>query len=99
MSCLVDDVTVQIGNRKYVVGDGDKNDKDSVKSHVLGDVDISEMDKAMERLEQQGKTAVCVAVGGSVAGVLGLQDKKKDEAAATVAALEAVGVKVWMLTG
>jgi len=51
------------------------------------------------RLEEQGHTVVHIARNGTYAGMLALADRPRDEAAATVAALQAAGLKVLMLTG
>ncbi|KAJ1422638.1 HAD-like domain-containing protein [Ochromonadaceae sp. CCMP2298] len=53
----------------------------------------------MWNLEVQGKTAVCVAVGGAVVAVLGIADTPKAEAHSTIKALLAMGLDVWMITG
>eukprot|EP00928_Gymnodinium_smaydae_P035064 TRINITY_DN24735_c0_g1_i3.p1 TRINITY_DN24735_c0_g1~~TRINITY_DN24735_c0_g1_i3.p1 ORF type:complete len:579 (+),score=73.15 TRINITY_DN24735_c0_g1_i3:205-1941(+) len=89
LSCSVDGIAVKIGNRGYVFGEED----------VSGDASILDVNKTTQSLEEQGKTVVYVAVDSQFVGVIGLQDVTKVEAAATVAALEAMGVKVWMLTG
>ena len=47
----------------------------------------------------QGKTPIYLAVEGKVLGVLAVADRIKPEAAATVAALKAMGVGATMLTG
>ncbi|CAE7678928.1 HMA5 [Symbiodinium microadriaticum] len=57
------------------------------------------VDAAMWDLEIQGKTAVCVAFNSAIVGVLGIADTIKTEAAETVAALKAMGMDVWMVTG
>jgi Cu+-exporting ATPase len=53
----------------------------------------------MDRLEQQGKTAMVVAIGERVAGVLGLADTIKPESPSVVAELKAMGLDVAMVTG
>lgn len=55
------------------------------------------VDAAMWDLEIQGKTAVCVAVGGVVRGVLGVADTAKAEAYSTIKALGVLGMDVWMV--
>ena len=51
------------------------------------------------RLQAQGKTAVAVEVDGQVAAVLALADTLKPEAAPALAALRAMGLQLWMITG
>jgi Cd2+/Zn2+-exporting ATPase len=54
----------------------------------------------MTRLTEAGRTAVAVARGDRVVGVLGVSDEVRPDAAAAVAALRAAGVqRVLMLTG
>ena len=52
-----------------------------------------------ERLEGEGKTAVFLAVDARPAGLLAVADTLKENAAAAVAALKALGLEVAMLTG
>jgi len=55
---------------------------------------------AVERLETAGRTAVVVLVDGIAAGVLGLADRVRDEAAAAVGAVrQATGADPVLLTG
>jgi Cd2+/Zn2+-exporting ATPase len=59
------------------------------------------LDEALAHLESEGKTAVLVGVDGepAVAGVLGVGDGIRPEAAEAVAALRAEGIHVALLTG
>jgi Cu+-exporting ATPase len=50
-------------------------------------------------LAGQGKTTAVVSVDGRRAGVLGLADKVKPEAAAAVRRLKDMGLELWMITG
>ena len=50
-------------------------------------------------LQEQGQTAVALAVDGQVAGVLGIADALRPESRSAVDALRAAGLKVVMLTG
>ncbi|MFD8379675.1 heavy metal translocating P-type ATPase [Streptomyces sp. NPDC059679] len=53
-----------------------------------------------ERLEREGRTAVLVLVDGAPVGVLGIADRLRDEATATVAALAALtGTAPVLVTG
>ena len=51
------------------------------------------------RLEADGKTIVFAASGGKLAGLVGLADTIRPEAAATIARLRAMGLDVALLTG
>jgi len=64
-----------------------------------GGVDLSGAEADLARLEEEGKTAVVVAVDGKVAGVLALADTVRPSAKAAVEALKGMGIRVVMLTG
>jgi Cu+-exporting ATPase len=55
--------------------------------------------EAARDLARAGKTPMYVAVDGAPAGVIAVADTLKPESAEAVAALEALGLDVWMLTG
>ncbi len=50
-------------------------------------------------LAAQGKTIIAVSVDGQMAGVIGIADTVKPEAAAAVRRLREMGLEVWMITG
>jgi len=52
-----------------------------------------------EALAADGRTPVWVAIDGAPAGLLGVSDPVKPEAAAAVATLRAAGIDVWLVTG
>ena len=56
---------------------------------------------AIETLEtRDGKTVVCVAIDGSVCGLIAMRDEERKEAALMVALLQnELKINVWMLTG
>ena len=56
-------------------------------------------DAERQRLLEEGATMIYVAVGGVFAGYLALSDTLRAESAATIAALEAAGVRPVLLTG
>ena len=53
----------------------------------------------IRRLESQGKTAILIADDGSLLGVIGVADTLREKAAEAVAALQGMGVEVYMMTG
>ena len=57
------------------------------------------IDSSLYELELQGKSAVCVSFNEVIIGVLGIADRIKPDAPQSVAALRAMGVDVWMVTG
>jgi Cu+-exporting ATPase len=50
-------------------------------------------------LAAQGKTIIAVSVDGQAAGIIGIADTVKPEAAAAVRRLREMGLEVWMITG
>jgi len=55
--------------------------------------------EAITRLEQQGKTVVVLRNTWGIAGVIGLQDRIREQAKRTIASLHALGIRTVMLTG
>jgi Cu+-exporting ATPase len=84
-------VTASVAGRVVVVG----------SARYLGDrgIDVSPLVAHVERLEDQGNTAVHVAVEGRAAGVIAIADTLKPEAPEAVAELRRLGLEVAMLTG
>ncbi len=57
------------------------------------------MENEAENLENQGATAMYLALDGKLTAVFGVADTLKDNAAEVVAELKAMGIEVWMITG
>jgi Cu+-exporting ATPase len=53
----------------------------------------------LQENEQRARTAVIVAFDGTVAGVIGVSDPLKQEAAVVVEGLKSMGIKCIMVTG
>lgn len=86
VTCTVDGVLIQIGNRRCL-----KANNITVSPGTFD---------AMEYLEDQGQTAVAISIDGRSEAVIGIIDQAKDEAALTVNVLQHVfGKSVYMLTG
>lgn len=69
-------------------------------ARLLGDDGTSPAAALAEKLEQSGRTAILVVVDGTPAGVLGIADRLRPDAAATVASLTALtGTAPVLLTG
>ncbi|MFZ4438302.1 MAG: heavy metal translocating P-type ATPase [Syntrophales bacterium] len=79
-----DGKSMVLGNRRFLEGEG-----------IAG---VALEDEAA-RLAGEGKTSVFVAEGGRILGLLGFSDQPKPSAAAAVAALKGMGLKVVMITG
>jgi P-type Cu+ transporter len=78
---------IRIGTRSLLAGHG-------VETAALED-----LEDTLAPLESAGKTAMLVAVDGSVAGILGVADTVKVGSAEAIARLRAQGIAVWMITG
>jgi len=78
---------VLIGNRSFMT------DKE------VGIQDEGMVEESMRVMESLGKTCVLVAINGTVSSMFAIHDKEKNDAAVTLAALRAMNLRVWMLTG
>lgn len=80
----VDGKNVLAGNRRWVEAQG---------------VDVQSWVDQIRSLQEQAKTVVLVAVQGAVQGLFGIADTVKQGSPQAIAALQAQGLKVIMLTG
>lgn len=78
------DKRVLLGNRKLM---------------ETNSVDISALEPKMAAFEEQGKTAMLLAVDGKAAGLIAVADTVKEHSAQAVATLKKMGLEVVMLTG
>lgn len=62
-------------------------------------VDLSPVEPRMQALTGDGQSVVIVAIDGTCAGVIGLSDALRPEAAAAIAALAKLGLHVALVTG
>lgn len=62
-------------------------------------VAVAVMEDEMRRLEDEGKTAMLVAVDGELLGLLAVADTLKEDAVAAVRELRALGLQTAMITG
>ncbi|MCE2564509.1 heavy metal translocating P-type ATPase [Komagataeibacter sp. FNDCF1] len=65
----------------------------------LADSNVVQDTTLTDRLEQEGKTTIGVAMDGRLMGYIALSDRLRPDAAATVSMLRAAGIRVIMLTG
>lgn len=84
VQALVEGRRVMVGNLRMMSENG---------------VHLNGMHSAVEKLQQEAKTAVLVAVDGQVRGVIGVADVVKEGAAQAVATLKGMGLRVAMITG
>lgn len=76
--------TVLIGNRKLM--------KES-------NIEITNIINSTERMEDKGKTAMLVAVEGSLAGIIAVADTVKENSSVAIKKLVDMGLEVVMITG
>jgi Cu+-exporting ATPase len=62
-------------------------------------IEVATIEEEMRRLEDEGKTAMLVAVGGELLGLLAVADTLKDDSVAAVRELKALGLETAMITG
>ena len=62
-------------------------------------IDVGQAEAEMTRLEQEGKTAMLLAVDRQLVGIIAVADTLKPEAKEAVAALRSDGIEVVLLTG
>jgi len=55
--------------------------------------------EVIEKMEDEGKTAVLMAVDGQMAAVIGVADTVKETSAEAIRILRGMGIEVWMITG
>ncbi len=81
----------QVGGRKICLG----NEKFLAARGVdaLGNVD------EVRRLESEGKTVILIADEDSLMGAIGVADSLRENSAEAVAALQGMGIEVYMMTG
>ena len=62
-------------------------------------VNLSTFKKRIENLETEGKTAMILAQGKKVLGVIAVADEIKEDSPKAIRALQKLGIKVYMITG
>ena len=80
-----------VGERKIYLG----NEKFMAERGVDATGSVDEV----RRLESQGKTVIFIADGDSLLGVIGVADSLRENSAEAVAALQRMGIEVYMMTG
>ena len=84
VSARVDGRPAALGNRRFFLRLG---------------LELAELAARAEALRREGQTVVFVAVGGQVAGLLGVADPIKDSAREALDALRAQGLRIVMASG
>jgi Cu+-exporting ATPase len=80
----VDDKAVLIGNRAFM-------DERNIELHAI--------ESDMDRLADEGKTPMLVAINGLIKGIVAVADVVKPSSAKAVEQLKQMGIKVAMITG
>ena len=80
----VGDQRVLVGSRRLMADDG---------------VDAAPLEDSLVRLEKEAKTAMLVAVGDKLAGVIAVADTLKDESTDAIQELHHMGIQTAMITG
>lgn len=84
-------VTATVRGAACVVG--------SPRCHIEQGVALGEAEKAIARLEDEGKTVVLISVGGRLTGLVAIADTIRPGAEAALHRLRRAGVRTVMLTG
>lgn len=81
----IDGETYYFGNRKLI-------------TDVVG-LPLERLNRQLERLESQGKTAMILATKEGIVGTVAVADTVKETSCEAVEALKQRGIEVWMITG
>ena len=84
-------VEATVDGRRVAVG--------NLKLMKRGEVQLKDFAPAAERLADEGKTPMFVAVDGKPAGLIGVADTIKEDSVAAIRALQEMGLEVVMITG
>lgn len=84
-------IQVEVDNQLVLIG----NKKLMIKNNV----EISDALNRMEKLEGEGKTAMLMALNGSLAGIIAVADTVKETSAAAIKQMKQLGIEVIMITG
>ena len=84
IAAVVEGRRVLVGNRALLSAEG---------------IDPAGVEARLTALEEQARTAVLVAVDGRLQGIVAVADPVKPTSAEAVAAMQALGLQVWMVTG
>lgn len=80
----VDDHIIRVGSRRLL------NE---------ANIELGDLEEALVRLENEGKTAMLVAAGDRAAGIVAVADTIKEDSKAAIAALHELGIHTVMITG
>lgn len=89
----------EVNGTLWKIGKSDVLDGEKAGTAVAAGAGIPDWNALRSRLESEGKTVSVVLQGERIAGMIALQDAVRPQAAAAVKKLQAMGIKVAMLTG
>jgi len=84
-------IRARVDSREVIIGNS--------KLMVDQKIKTTSLDKAAQKLADEGKTPMFVAVDGQIAGIIAVADILKPEARDAITQLEKMGIEVYMLTG
>ncbi|GAW93733.1 heavy metal translocating P-type ATPase [Calderihabitans maritimus] len=84
-------VTVEVEGKHILLGN-----RKLMRQHG---VEIAEVEEKVQELENQGKTAMLMAVEGKMAGIIAVADTVKEHSQEAIKDLQRMGIEVWMITG
>jgi P-type Cu+ transporter len=84
-------VQAQVDGRSVLVG--------NLRMMVAHEIDLNGLKLHVDRLQDEAKTAMLVAIDGAVHGVIGVADTVKDGSTEAIAGLRRLGLHVAMITG
>ena len=84
VAAVIEGKRILLGNRRLMQKEG---------------VSLGDAEQVLSRLETEGKTAMLMAVEGSLAGVLAVADTLKENSKKAVEELKSMGIDIYMITG
>ena len=84
-------VSALLHGRQYLIG--------SRRFMTESSIDISDYAQELDSLESSGKTVLIIAEEGEAAGLLAVADVIKESSPVAIKELQAMGIKVYMITG
>lgn len=62
-------------------------------------IDISNREEEIVNLEEEGKTAMLLAINGTISGIIGVADTLKENSREVIGELKNMGLEIYMITG
>lgn len=84
LKAAIEGKEILIGNRKLM---------------TENNMDIKDKERDLSRLEEEGKTAMLIAIDGKISGIIAVADKIKETSLEAINKLQSMGLDVYMITG